>query len=205
MEQSLFRQILNENKKEYKFTIKVACDGIEDAELDKLEDRLECFELKSATEFKKTPLQKNPLDFPNARNTSVHISDIVVNYPATIEQIRSKVSEALGISEAFVAVYNEGDPRKEYTDQKLEFESEEYKNNYEPRIGTFPEDDKKKPPYGEEVIEEFLDDLNKKAKERDVYVVQNNLSDIQVVTKETHAGEEKGKPSTDSLFGRTRD
>lgn len=204
MEHKSFRDLLMESKKEYKFTVKVACDDITDEHLDKLEEKLHCYDLQSASEFKKTPLQKNPLDFPNLHNTHVFISEITVAYPATHEQIELKIAESLGLSSAQVVVYTENDPRREYTERMVELMDPDSKEEYKPVIGTFPEESEN-PPYGEEVIKELMDEHEDQVKDRETYTVINNLSNVQVIDKSTHAGDEKAKPDTKSLFGRTRD
>lgn len=121
--------------KEYKYTLKIAIDDIDNRMLDKIEYCLEKYELQSASAFKKTPIQESPLDFPNVRNHAVHISELVMAYPASRDFLETLISNKLGISEQQIVVYSENDPRRAETNLHLERSSSEYKENYKAVLG----------------------------------------------------------------------
>jgi len=106
-----FLELLESNKKEYKFTIKLACAEVGNDMLDKIESCLARYELVSASKFKKSPLQKNPLDFPRVNNSEVHTSEVITNYPCTSDLLLTQVSQAIDLPHHHVVVYTENDPR----------------------------------------------------------------------------------------------
>jgi len=112
-----FLELLESNQKEYKFTVKLACSEVEDRQLDAMEHCLAKYELVSASKFKKSPLQKNPLDFPRVNNSEVHTSDVVTNYPCTSDLLTTQISNALEIPRHHVVVYTENDPRAAYNEE----------------------------------------------------------------------------------------
>jgi len=112
-----FLELLESNKKEYKFTVKLACQEVDNDMLDKMEKCLEKYDLVSASKFKKSPLQKNPLDFPRVTNSEVHTSDIVTNYPCTQDLLSTQIAKELEIPQHHVVVYTENDPRAAYNEE----------------------------------------------------------------------------------------
>lgn len=104
---------------EYRYTIKLAIDKITDDMIDCLENCLSKYDLKTASKFKETPIQTNPLDFPNVKNSPVFISEISLQYPASRDYLQTKISNVLGISEQNIVVYSENDPRFAETDLYL--------------------------------------------------------------------------------------
>lgn len=205
MEHKSLSAYLVESKKEYKFTLKFACDEIDDDMLDKLEDCLFKYDIVSASAFKDTPIQENPLDFPNVKCSKVHISQIVLCYPVTGDMLRNYLSKQLNINEQSIAVYGEKDPRAVYTAEYLDRNSEDFKERYVAKIGTEPDDIEEKAAYGEEAISNFLKDLattRKERKQSEYKVIDNKLMYAQKQDNTTVAGDEKGKQNNTSLFGR---
>ncbi len=171
-----FSTYVAEVKSDYNYIIKFAIDDMTDAMVDKLERALSKYELKTASEFKKTPIQINPLDFPNVKNLPVFISDISLGYPASIDFLRTYISNSLGLSPANVVVYTRDDPRKLETELYVERTSPEYKEKYEPKLGSDYTDTDRSEMYGKEYNTEFLKELQKVAAERKYTKVYNSLS-----------------------------
>lgn len=111
-----FKDYIGENFPEYQYTIKLAVDDVTDCMIDCLEACMVQYEIKTASKFRKTPIQESPLDFPNISNSPVFIADITLAYPASRDYLRTKISNVLGISEQAIAVYSKNDPRKAETD-----------------------------------------------------------------------------------------
>jgi len=200
-----FKEYLAESKKEYKFTVKLACDAITDIMLDQMERSLAKNDLVSASAFVETPIQESPLDFPNVRHSKVFISEITLNYPSTTELIRNRLSQTLNISEQQIAIYSENDPRRANTDQYLEFMSGGNKENYQAYIGRDYESDPKQevPAYGDEHNKGFIKDLMDSRKPPNH--VYNDLSIEQKIDHSNLAGGEHDVPPPEpTLFGRTK-
>lgn len=196
-----FLDYISENQKEYKFTIKLAVDEIDDRALDKLESCLQKYDLVAAEKFKKTPLLKHPIDFPRVTNSEVFTTDIITRYPVTRDLLEVQISEALKIDRHRVVVYSENDPR---------------------RISSYIHEDRPQPhagiDYSEQEQEDFsdsyldkqadaaMDDYMERKAERKVYTVIDELTPEQAFKS---AKFEKQKPDTEVkrslFFGRAKD
>lgn len=131
-----FMEILNESQKEYKYTVKLAVEDVTEEMLDCLENCLSKYDVKSASAFKKTPIQESPLDFPQLKNMPVFISDIVLNYPASRDMLQNYIANSIGCGLANVVVYSENDPRKVTSELHVERSSPDFKDLYEPVLGS---------------------------------------------------------------------
>lgn len=129
-----FRNYLEETDVDYAYTLKLALDHIDDKVLDRLEWCLSKYKLVSASKFRETPIQANPLDFPNLRNQKVFITDLVMKYPASRDFLETYIASCLGINEQSVVVYSDTDPRQYETELILTRNSPEYKENYNPAL-----------------------------------------------------------------------
>lgn len=127
---STFLEILETKKKQYKFTVKLACSDVTDEMLDCLEDCLSSYELISAERFKKSPLQKNPLDFPRVENSEVFTSNIVTEYPCHSDMLEVQLSKGLKLPRTHIVVYSENDPRAAYNEEN------QPDGEYKPVMGT---------------------------------------------------------------------
>jgi hypothetical protein len=179
-----FTTYVAETKTEYKYVLKFAIHEMADDTVDKLEASLLKYDLKSASKFRKTPIQESPLDFPNIKNTPVFICDITLGYPGSLDFMRTYICNTLGLSTGQLAVYSENDPRQIETDLYLDRNSPEYKKNYKARLGTDP-DDAEDVPYGETYNTEFLKTLAQVAKDRKTTVVVNALSPAETADHST--------------------
>jgi len=183
-----FVSYVAETKTEYKYVLKFAVHDMKDIMIDSLEAGLKKYELKSASSFRKTPIQANPLDFPNVSNTPVYICDIVLGYPASLDFLRVYICNCLNISPALLAVYSDIDPRQIETDLYVDRTSPEYKEKYKTRLGSDYEPDEK-PAYGEEYNISFLKELEAVRKERSITTAENALSKAETID---HADLPKG-------------
>ena len=175
-----FTKYFAETKTDYKYVLKFAVNEMNDDMIDKLEACLKKYDLKSASSFRKTPIQESPLDFPNVKNTEVFICDLTLGYPGSLNFLQTYICNNLGISPAQVVVYSENDPRQIETDLYLDRNSPEYKAKYVTRLGSDYTDDEK-PLYGSEYNISFLKELDKVSKERNETAVLNPLSkDVSV-------------------------
>lgn len=170
-----FATYVAEVKTEYKYVLKFAVNEMTDDMIDRLEAGLAKYDLKTASSFRKTPIQENPLDFPNVKNTAVFICDLVLGYPGSIDFLRTYICNCVGISPANLAVYSENDPRQIETDLYVDRNSPEYKKKYKTRLGSDHESTDV-PAYGEKYNTGFLKELAKVSKEREITTVENPLS-----------------------------
>lgn len=170
-----FTKYFAETKTDYKYVLKFAVNEMNDDMIDKLEACLKKYDLKSASSFRKTPIQESPLDFPNIKNTEVFICDLTLGYPGSLGFLQTYICNNMGISPAQVVVYSENDPRQIETDLYLDRNSPEYKSKYITRLGSDYEDSEK-PLYGSEYNISFLKELDKVSKERNDTAVLNPLS-----------------------------
>ena len=175
-EKKSFVNYVAENKTEYKYVLKFAVNEMTDVMIDQLEAGLAKYDVKSASAFRKTPIQESPLDFPNVKNTAVFICDLTLGYPGSLDFLRTYICNCMGISPACLAVYSENDPRQIETDLYLDRNSEEYKKKYKTRLGSDPEDTGDKNLYGDGYNVSFLKELEKVRKERETVTVENPLS-----------------------------
>lgn len=151
---------------------------VSDHHLDALENALKKYELRSASSFRKTPIQECPMDFPNVKNVPVHSCDIVLGYPASLDFLKIYICNALNLSPALAAVYTKDDPRQIEMDLYAERTSAEYKEKYKTALGNEYEETGDKDMYGEKYNTEFLKELDRVAKERKIEAVLNPLSQV---------------------------
>ena len=184
-EKKTFAGYVAEAKTEFKYVLKFAVSEMTDSMIDVLEAGLSRYDLKQASSFRKTPIQESPLDFPNVKNMPVHICDVTMGYPASLDFLRNYVCNIMGISESCLAVYSENDPRQIETDLYIDRSSPEYKEKYKTRLGSEPEESGDKELYGETYNTKFLQELAKVQKERKVNVDDNPLSPAEKIDHST--------------------
>lgn len=88
-------EYLTESKKTYTYRIKVAGD-LDTAVYDKFKAALDKFDLESCSSPKKTPIQSDPVGFPGLENQEINIFDIVLKYPASVQQV-TELAKLTGI------------------------------------------------------------------------------------------------------------
>lgn len=195
-----FRDYFHDVDRDYSYTLKLACDRISEEQINAIEQKLHRLDLVSLGQFSGSPLQENPLDFPNIKNTSVHAADFSVKYPSATDSLERMVSEALGLPRSHVIVYTENDPRKTYTREYLERNDPSYKDNYVPAIGSDHPEPEEKITYGD-YAEEMMDVLNKKrAARKTPSYSTNKLIPDQKVEAPANAGMDMGPMGEKSPF-----
>jgi hypothetical protein len=180
-----FVHYVAERKTEYKYILKFAVDEMTDIMIDQLEAGLAKYDVKSASSFRKTPIQESPLDFPNVKNTAVFICNLTLGYPGSLDFLRTYICNCMAISPACLAVYSENDPRQIETDLYIDRNSDEYKKKYKTRLGSDPEETGDKDLYGEKYNVSFLKELEKVRKERESITVNNPLSPNETIDHST--------------------
>jgi len=200
MEKGFNEYYLQESAKEYKYKLKLAAHEVTDEQKNKLESALQKYDLRSIATYKDTPIQQSPLDFPNVKNTKVFVTEIVLGYPVTTDMLRRYLSDKICMDECCVVVYSGNDPRETYTQQWLERNSEEYKENYTPYLGSDPEETEV-PEYGDAYNKKFLDELADERKEREIHTVENSLSQKQKFDSEGKSEEMPEAPTSYSVLG----
>jgi hypothetical protein len=161
-----FKEYLTESKKTYPFRLKVAGELPENFET-KIKECLGSSN-PSLIEKSKTPIQAQPLDFPDLQNMEVHTFEIVCEYPITGPEIAQHVKNI--VPESHFRIRNGGDPA-------------------EVEHATFDVE-----PTGESVLEEPV--YNDKVKAKDYFgdeFNKNFLKDLQKTAKERSKEEDKGE------------
>ena len=108
---------LQESKKTYQFIVGMAGDLPEGIE-DKIKTAMEKFSLASISKSKKTPIQEQPMDFPNLTNTEVTYWDVTVKYPTTEAVIKEYLGQICSIPAAKIIVRNPNSPVEKENNKK---------------------------------------------------------------------------------------
>ena len=195
-----FTEYFQESNRDYKYTIKIACDKVTEEMADKIEQCLRKLDVVSMSTFQGTPIQESPLDFPNVKNTSVFIAEFAVKYPSATDMLERIVSEATGLQRTLVTVYTENDPRKVYTEEYLARNDPSFKENYETKINKedYSSEEPETPAYGDEYNDVYLGNLASMRGERKTIEITNTLIPKQKV--EVVARADMEEPGTQSPF-----
>lgn len=100
-----FKEYLLESKQTYNFKVKVAGECPEDC-ADKIKKALAEYSCNTCSKGMTTPIQESHIDFPDHKNVSVTVFEVALDYPATSEQVRNRVSDALTLNQSCVRVRN---------------------------------------------------------------------------------------------------
>ena len=178
-----FKDYVKTGEKQYHFTAKIACEDLSSEDEKKINESLGQNDMIGSEKMFKTPLQENPLDFPNIKNVSVHIIEFDMKYPVTTDVLERLISEATGLQRNCIIVYAENDPRRTYTQEYIARKDEEFKKKYKPKIGSMYEDEKpeKVELYGEKYNAKLLAHLAREKKKRKENIVVNALSPKQTM------------------------
>lgn len=103
---------LAESKKDYNFVVKIA-GPLPDEFEGTLKSKLEQFKVLSFDKTTTTPIQKQPIDFPNKSNCEVHVFAITCDYPVIPPEIAQRI-KATGVDESAIRVHNAEDPSLDY-------------------------------------------------------------------------------------------
>lgn len=112
-----FKTYLAESKKTYKFKIGVAGE-LPEHTADHFESALAKFGLINMSPFKKTPITKRPLDFPQLENVEVHYTEAEVSYPTTDPVLYEYLIQMCTVPKSHLIVRNANAPQEEYQAEK---------------------------------------------------------------------------------------
>ena len=119
-----FKEFLSESfKKEYGYRVKIAanCDS---SHLDVIEGCLQKYNIISAADFKRKPIEENPMEFVRAKGvkliSEVCSTDVVLKYPVNARILEVWLAVNLGIDTDRVIVYDVKDPRRLESDNAEE-------------------------------------------------------------------------------------
>ena len=193
--------LLVEAAKEYAYKVKLAVNDLSEEQKDSMEAALAKFDLRDMGKFSNTPIQQHPVDFPNVRNSEVHIAEFILGYPVTVHELRVFLSNKMNINQQEIAVYNAYDPRNQANDEAIAIRDGIDEDEYTPALGSdYPVEDEK-PLYGMDYNEQFLADLEKARKERDIVTVENPLSQPTKEDRSSVAGDDVGEAGGWSVIG----
>jgi hypothetical protein len=185
--------------KEHGYRIKFAADcGSE--HMDMLEKCLAKYNLVSATPFKRTPIEENPIEFYRVKGTQctseVCSTDVILKYPVNERILEVWCAVNLGLDHERVLAYNVKDPRriesemaeeraKADTDRQVSEEdavlNDEDQAHYEAQN---EEIDFAKSHFGEEYNKEFLKALEEIKAEKGADYFRNYPSKDQLMGKD---------------------
>jgi hypothetical protein len=111
-----FKDFIAESfKKEYGYKVKLAADCTEE-HMNRLESCLSKYNLISATPFKRTPIEENPVEFVRAKGahfvSEVCSTDVVLKYPVNPRILEVWLAVNLGLDHERVLCYDVKEPRK---------------------------------------------------------------------------------------------
>lgn len=160
---------LIENKKLYKFIIKIAGTLNDSSDfINDLKTNLEKYKVVNFEKVASTPIQKHPIDFPDQINSEVNIFHVTLEYPTIPAEIISIIHQ-LGVDESAIKVHNENDPGLEQdTLEYMRNRSDNKKSSALLNDEKYSETSKinHKEYYGNDHISGFLKDLQGIAKKR---------------------------------------
>ena len=110
------KDIINESfAKEYSYRIKLAKNCTED-DMARLESCLQKYNLVSASAFKRTPIEENPMEFQRIKGvkftSEVCSTDVILKYPVNQRILEVYLSVNLDVPHDRVLCYNVKDPRR---------------------------------------------------------------------------------------------
>lgn len=161
-------------KKEYGYRVKIASDcGSE--HMSTLEDCLAKYNLVSATPWKRTPIQENPMEFVREKGvkctSEVCSSDVILKYPVNERILEVWLAVNMGLSHDQVLVYNVKEPRRieadnaqertEYNQDRTVTEEDAVLNNEEQNHYEMQNEDLDFAVFGEEYNQKFLNELQR--------------------------------------------
>jgi hypothetical protein len=181
-------------KKEYGYRIKIASDcGSEHMSV--LENCLAKYNLVSATPWKRTPIQENPMEFVRENGvkctSEVCSSDIILKYPVNERILEVWLAVNMGLSHDQVLVYNVKEPRRmeadnaqertEYNEDRTVTEEDAILNNEEQNHYEMQNEDLDFAVFGEEYNQKFLAELQRIKAEKGADYFRNYPSKDEIM------------------------
>ena len=185
--------------KEYGYRIKFAADcGSE--HMDMLEKCLAKYNLVSATPFKRTPIEENPMEFYRIKGTEctseVCSTDVILKYPVNERILEVWCAVNLGLPHERVLAYNVKDPRriesemaeekaKADEDRRVSEEDAVLNNEDQAHYEKQNEDiNFAEAHFGEEYNKKFLDELQKIKDEKGIEYFRTYPDKDQIMGKD---------------------
>jgi hypothetical protein len=112
-------------QKEYTYKIKIA-HAMDEKDFERMERPLLKYDIIDVKSMIKTPIQKNPLDFPTVSASEVYIIEIVSLIPISTETLRCELAKAMHFHMDYIHVRNENSPYNEYEEKMIKFQEETY-------------------------------------------------------------------------------
>jgi hypothetical protein len=141
-------------QKEYTYKIKIA-HSMDDKDFERMERPLLKYDIIDVKSMIKTPIQKNPLDFPTVSASEVYIIEIVSLIPISTETLRGELAKALHFHMDYIHVRNENSPYNEYEENMIKFQDETYMPK-PAKEATVPA------PYGDDYNEKMVKEITDK-------------------------------------------
>lgn len=116
---------INTIKKTYKYRLKFAIE-LEDDHFDIIESILQKYHVINVSSVYKSPIQKNPLDFPTLSVAEVIMIDIETEVPMSGHQFIHTFSQASRIGTDFICVRNDSSPYNAYEQQIIDYQEKDY-------------------------------------------------------------------------------
>jgi hypothetical protein len=116
---------INTIKKTYNYRLKFAIE-LEDEHFSIIESILQKYNLVDVSNVYKTPIQKNPLDFPTLSVAEVLMMDIETEIPMSLHSFTHEFSQAARISTDFIHVRNDSSPYNAYEQQIIDYQEKPY-------------------------------------------------------------------------------
>lgn len=156
---SLYKKYLAESYKEYNYRIKTVAP-LSQVNMDKIENVLRKYDMKSITNPRVTPVQENPLEFYNIHNHEVYIVDVVTGMPASTFNLQNELKQVLDVPLDYIVVRADNDPIELYTEQITQ-----EKTDYEVKLSTDPEynadEGYEETAFGDDYNQQFLSRIGK--------------------------------------------
>ena len=151
-----FKEYYENGRRSYKFKVRLA-DDVDSEMMDCIERGLAPYSVVSVSKPKSLPIQENPINFENLGPVPINIVEFELEYPTTVDNLRTIIARETKLGEPKVFVTTEGQESLQLTRVTLDPDgkpllTKEYEDS--------PDDVKKL--YGDENIEITLKSISKK-------------------------------------------
>lgn len=103
-----FRNYLMENKKQYAFNVRLACECTKES-IETLKTALDKFGLAGISKHKESPVAETHRGFEHVKNVRLTTFTIMTDYPATPVQIQSMIKDYMNVDESLIMVSTPGE------------------------------------------------------------------------------------------------
>lgn len=184
-----FKEYLTESKKVYEFKVKIAGECPKDC-ASKIKQVLAQYKVESVSAGKSTPIQEFQPDFPTLKNVNLTVFEVATSYPANSLQIRSTISDGLGLTPAQVIVRTPGEEAEEAINRA------HAEKTGKAVLGTDYEASNHQDVVGEKHLMSFLKELNKEKHGGEQY---SGINDELLATKSPKEKQETQSDKTGTV------